>query len=414
LKYNFSSSHNLSNNGLWKLYQNKLDDKIVTPAHLLLLPTENGKTANFFSCSNIGSNTLKGSESFTKVRNFSKTYTTNLISAPNPISNKYFNIHNVYFNDNNYLNTINYGFNRQHNLISSSATTNNFSTFFDSSNNECFLDYTLSYSHNKNNSPNFFEDNKNYSPLNPLNSELRHVDSLKTLFNSEKLLSSTAFLKFLYFSSPALEINGDSDKNAISYPVYKLLNLNIGSTRFYKWDSFRNLMFLDTRGSRPSKSSLGLKTLGSKKIFSSVNNNNKILSSDQSVRQYDKIKPSVSHYNLSDGTNTLTSNLFYLNRSKPSSTLLTNFFSTKSNYSDLAVVGNTLSNRYYASDNKFPNLSTNPYVNTLDHNNMEAKNLFTSSLRNTIETKIFTKPLEVVDLLQGSREKSPESINSAY
>jgi hypothetical protein len=173
-------------------------------------------------------------------------------------------------------------------------------------------------------------------------------------------------------------------------------------------------MFLDTRGSRSIKSFLGLKTLGSKKIFSSVNSNNKILLSDQSVRQYEKIKPSVSHYNLSDGTNTLISNLFYLNKSKPSSTLLTNFFSSKSNYSDLAVVGNTFSNRYYASDNKFPNLSTNPYVNTLDHNNMESKNFLTSSSRNTIETKIFTKPLEVVDLLQGSREKSPESINSAY
>jgi hypothetical protein len=119
-------------------------------------------------------------------------------------------------------------------LISSSATTNNFLTFFDSPNNECFLDYTLSYSHNKNKSPNFFENNKNYSPLNPFDSEIQNLDSLKTLFNSGKLLNSTAFLKFLYFSSPALEINGDSDKNIVNYPVYKLLNLNIGSTRFYK------------------------------------------------------------------------------------------------------------------------------------------------------------------------------------
>jgi hypothetical protein len=387
---------------------------VVTPAHLLLLPTENGKTTNFFSCSNIGSNTLKGSESFTKVRNFSKTYTTNLISAPNPISNKYFNIHNIYFNDNNYLNTINYGFDRQHNLISSSATTNNFLTFFDNPNKNHFLNYTLSYSSERNKSPNFFEKNTNYLPISPLDTKLKHFDLLKTIFNPTKLSNSTSFLKLLYFSSPTLEINGDSDKNTVNYPIYKLLNFNIGSTKVYKWDSFRNLMFLDTRGSYSTKPVLGPKSLVSKKIFSPVSGSNKILLSDQSVRQYDKIKPTTSHYNLSDGTNTLTSNLFYLNKSKPSSTLLSNYFSTKSNYSDLAVVGNILSNRYYVSDNKFPNLSTNPYINTLDHNNMESKSILTSSLRNTTESKIFKKPLDTVDLLQGSREKSPESINSAY
>ena len=247
-----------------------------------------------------------------------------------------------------------------------------------------------------------------------MDTKLKYFYSLQTLFNTTKATNLTPFLKLLYFSSATLEINGDSDKNTINYPIYKLLNLNIGTTKLYEWDSFRNLMFLDTRGSKSVKTVLGPKMLGSKKIFSSVSNNNKILLSDQSVRQYDKIKPTTSHYNLSDGTNTLTSNLFYLNKLKPSTTLLTNFFSTKSNYSDLAVVGNTLSNRYYVADNKFPNLSTNPYVNILDHNNMESKNIITSSLRNIAESKIFVKQLDSVDLLQGSREKSPESINSAY
>jgi hypothetical protein len=150
------------------------------------------------------------------------------------MSNKYFNIHNVYFNDNNYLNTINYGFDRQHNLISSSATTNNFLTFFDNPNKNHFLNYSLSYSFNNNKTPNFFEKNTNYSPVNPLDINQKHFDLLKTLFNPGKLSKSTTFFKLLYFSSPTLEINGDSDKATVNYPVYKLLNQNIGGTRFYK------------------------------------------------------------------------------------------------------------------------------------------------------------------------------------
>jgi hypothetical protein len=64
-------------------------------------------------------------------------------SAPNV--NKYFKIHELYFTENDFLNTANYGLTRQHNLISPAATTNNFSTFFDTTSSDHLINYTLGY-----------------------------------------------------------------------------------------------------------------------------------------------------------------------------------------------------------------------------------------------------------------------------
>ena len=47
LKYNSSSDKNLNTNQLWKFYQTKKEDLIVTPAHLLTLPIDNNKVFKY-------------------------------------------------------------------------------------------------------------------------------------------------------------------------------------------------------------------------------------------------------------------------------------------------------------------------------------------------------------------------------
>ena len=58
-----------------------MSDDILTPAHLLVLPLDNQKLFNFLDFNDIGSNTLKESMAFKKVRTISKTFNTNLITV---------------------------------------------------------------------------------------------------------------------------------------------------------------------------------------------------------------------------------------------------------------------------------------------------------------------------------------------
>jgi hypothetical protein len=62
----------------------------------------------------------------------------------------------------------------------------------------------------------------------------------------------------------------------------------------------------------------------------------------------------------------------------------------------------------------YPNRSNNPMISRTDYNSMTADNTFTASNRSVVTTKVFTKNLDTVDLLQGAREKAPASINASY
>ena len=51
LKYTKSSDTNLTTNNLWKYYQNKTNDQVITPAHMLVIPSDNHKLLNFYNFS---------------------------------------------------------------------------------------------------------------------------------------------------------------------------------------------------------------------------------------------------------------------------------------------------------------------------------------------------------------------------
>ena len=195
---------------------------------------------------------------------------------------------------------------------------------------------------------------------------------------------------------------------------FKLTNLNLGKDHSYDLTKFRNTNFLQGRGSLSSKNSLLVQPTLTNKVFSSAGANSKILLSDQSVRQYEKLSSTSSNYNLSEGTNPLTSNMLLLNKTNPSSSITNNYLLSKSNHGDLAVLNHTLSSRYYMEGTHYPNSSNNPAINRIDHSTMNAESVFFDVNRNSITKKSFTKNLDTVDLLQGAREKAPASINSAY
>jgi len=53
IHYTPTSTFNSSTNFLWKMYQNETDDRIVTPAHLLLIPANMTATSTFLNFKDI-------------------------------------------------------------------------------------------------------------------------------------------------------------------------------------------------------------------------------------------------------------------------------------------------------------------------------------------------------------------------
>jgi hypothetical protein len=299
-------------------------------------------------------------------------------------------------------------------LISPSSTTNNFSTFFDFSNKEHFLTYTLGSNTINAASAQVDLNTHDFSPKTPFMLTKNVLTSLSLLELGGKDSNKNSLLNLLNFPKIASEINADSDGSVVNSPSLKLTNTNLGKHHTYNWTQFRNLNFLQGRGSSAEMSPLLKSPTVTNKVLSSAGANTKVLLSDQSVRQYTNLKPSQSNYNLSDGTNPLTSNIYLLNNTNPSATLAGNYLSNKSNNVDLAVVNHTLSSRDFLDGGHYPNRSNNPSISRLDYNSMESQNVLFDVNRSSVTKKVFTKNLDTVDLLQGAREKAPVSLNASY
>ena len=142
----------MSSNFLWRMYQNEVDDSIVTPAHLLLVPSDISGTTNFINFRDIGMSTLRASSAFSKIRNFSKAYSTQLALTPAYFTSKYQQLSSLYMDESSILPTSSFGVQRQHNVAAISALGNGFSStlldgrsftqFLDSSINTIYQPYT--------------------------------------------------------------------------------------------------------------------------------------------------------------------------------------------------------------------------------------------------------------------------------
>jgi hypothetical protein len=99
------------------------------------------------SFKDIGVDLLKASTAFKQIRASARVYTTNLVHTPSPLTSKYVKLNNLFFNENDLINSNNFGLKRQHTLTSAAATTAVSSTFLDRNSLNKFLNYNLQYNH---------------------------------------------------------------------------------------------------------------------------------------------------------------------------------------------------------------------------------------------------------------------------
>lgn len=158
LKYSTASELSLSANNVWKQYQNKSTDVVITPAHLLVLPVDNNKVFNFMNFENIGARTANESSAFSKIRTSSKTFNTNLVHTPSVFLAKYKQINALIENENKFTDSLSYGLKRQHNLTAAAATASNNANFLNGKDMESFLESNLNYSLKKHSTESFNQD----------------------------------------------------------------------------------------------------------------------------------------------------------------------------------------------------------------------------------------------------------------
>ncbi len=309
LKYNKTSSVNLNHNNLWKFYQNKNFDQIVTPAHLLLIPSDNFKFLNFLNFNDVGSNAIFESNSFKKIKMFSKVNNTNLFYNFNSFSTKYKKFISYYRTNESFLDASSYGLKRQQNFTSKLALLNNCYTFLDLNSVNHFVSYCL-------NSRFFFK--KDFSPLMEINFfnystgvEQNHTELLKfeNMINLKKKTKNVAhFINFLNYNYYLNQINNNSDKKKINYPINKLFSNYFSKSNFLnKENTFKILNKSDISFFSNQNETGNFFFNKNKNIlnYSMFSQNQNISLNDRSVRNFSNLKPTTPILNSSTDLNTL-------------------------------------------------------------------------------------------------------------
>jgi len=176
---------------------------------------------------NIGANTLQESNAFKKVRMFSKVYTSNLVHTPSTFTDKYIKLNSLYTTDNDFTTSFNYGLKRQHNLTTSLATTNTFSTFLNKTSMDKFLTHNLQLTSNPLNTMNTTDSTSNINLLTKDNKKLSfiaNVNKLSLLLQQSNNVTNDGLKLLTLYPNLNQELNDDSDKKAFHYPVRKILN----------------------------------------------------------------------------------------------------------------------------------------------------------------------------------------------
>ena len=417
LKYNTATNKTLESNNVWKFYQNKSDDSIITPAHLLVLPLDNSKLLNFMDFNTIGSSTLKESNAFKKIRMYSKVYTTNLVHTSSNFTDKYIKLNSLFFNENELTNSLSYGLKRQHNLTASTATTSIYSTFLDQKSMDKFLNFTLQQN-TTNKQTNFFDKDLNlWSKLINNRNTITSLNTISLLFNINNNEFNTKTLKVLAtYPNIIKEMGNDSDKKTTNFPLRKLFNSKlIGDSLLCK----RNQLDFTSTNALPSATLKFLsKTedytpflkesvlqeqykLGALNAF-----NQTIYPSSFSIRDYEKVLPSKSHFNISSGFNNLDSLLNESKFNNPAINEMLSFNHVKSNYLDDSF-NLKASSRAFFSLTDAPIFTKNPYLNRLSFDTMVDKSITTSYENNKVENTII-EDFDESSILLNTSESDPE------
>lgn len=399
LKYTKSSDTTLRANNLWKYYQNKTTDQVITPAHILALPMDNYKLLNFLNFNDVGANSLQEINAFKKIRMFSKTYTSNLTFVPNNYSSKYKNFSNLYINDSLFADSYLYGLKRQHNFLSSTSILNNQSTFLNMSSVNKFINFNFKNSTNIFNKSNLLNNNALFKKYNNANNQSFNSYLINT-FNNTHLNDNLFFLNnSLSYSNFISSINDDSDKPKLNYPIYKLFNNKLKKNNYYNFsnlnqlNSYSDISIVDSNNENNNFFLNISKTYKNSLIFAQ---NQSVPFSSRFIRNFVKNSHSTANYNYSTNLNTINELLINSNNNLGFNN--TSFFNShKTDWLNPLSSNRYLSSRINIDYPYSPVISNNPLITSINYDNLV-----------NVDTKDTPTPL------QGKEELVPALITNIY
>lgn len=364
LKYTSTTSKKLDSNSLWKFYQTKLDDSIISPAHLLVLPSDNSKVLNMMNFKNIGVDTLQASKAFKQIRASARIYTTNLNHNPSFFTDKYVKINNLFMNEYSLSPTNSFGIKRQHNLTSAAATTAIYSTFLDKKSLDKFVSYNLRYNLNKHSTYLFDNSVDLWSKETNQKVKVPSINVLRLLIQNNFKHNTRLIRLISNYPNITKEFGDNSDVKSSKYPLRKISKMKL-------WRA-SNSRFLNKND---VKSSLSLRRGSSRQnsYFKSHFKNSSITSKDRVIAYkfsiidpnfqlqnlYTNLDNNSSNLNLSQGLNSLDSNLNRFNFNSNYMSPYFTYLSQKSNWND-STTFNKLSSNRPIYENSSPILSNNP------------------------------------------------------
>lgn len=392
---------------------------MITPAHLLLVPSDSADTINFLNFKNIGINSLNESSAFAKIRNFTKVYNTHLVHTPSSFVSKYNKLNSLYGSEDAVLGASPFSITKQQNLLSISSIGNDLSgTLLDSGSLTQFLSSAIGIGQG--------------ARAQSATAEVT-PSSLPKLSLTRPPLDFTRFAPLLAGSStqltanqarlgayPALlgHVNSDSDKPALHHPALHtaftgLLNgVWTGSELQFSQGGLESATSHVSAhaGQTYTNATVAPRTLN-------INGTNaRILAGDQSLRSLPPMAPSSSSLNVSLGENVTVSNLSLAERVNRATTPFSNATAHAAGYADYPLVSKLAGARSFsatphpASQSAHAANSGSLEYDTGRLGTQTAAYLKTGFL--AYSTQVGKSP--VGDVFVGSREKTPKSINAAY
>lgn len=423
LKYNTSTEKTLESRDIWRFYQNKVNDSIISPAHFLVIPFDNSKLFNFMDFNDLGVDNLKESDAFKKIRLHSKVYTTNLVHTPSIFVNKYNKLSTFFINENNLTNSLNYGNRKQHNLTSNAALSSINSVLLDSNSIEKLLMSNLQLKKNNSKTYLFNDTLDTWTKVNSQDSLLSSINSLNTLFSKSNTYNSNFFQLLISYPNLLKEFGDNTDKASVKYPLNKLFNTKLFNKNLINNNNLTNALsneFTFSNSTNFIKTNLDNNASTSKEFFlNSVNKN--LTGEQQSVRFYKNFNLKNSNINLSNGLNSLDSNLTKFNSYSSTNDLLSYNLLSKLNWTDLNSFNKIASNKLYLLSPFSPIINNDPNTSRIDYDRTSNNIITTNFNQNNVtkKTSIYKGPKTTDDgakslLLVGKLEGSLPTLRSAY
>lgn len=348
LKYVPANPINLKNNNLWKFYQNKQTDHIITPAYLFLFSLDNFKIFNYFNFNDIGLNVLNESNVFKKIKIFSKFLPDFYDFSYNNFKNNYNFLKSIYFKNNLFFSSISFGSKKQQNFL---VNQNSFSSLYPNLKSvDKLFNFIFSYNIKKN-TQNFLNLNyvleNFYFNKNILNFKNSLIFNNKFLFfnnNSDKKFLNNIFLKYNFISK------NKNLSNQIFFNSHHLFNYNT----FNK----KNFYFNKNLNSR---------------ITENFSSNQYIPTNSKFIKKFINKSLLKSNFNINNHLNLLEETNFYYNRINSSFlNLYNNLKIKKINFFLLNKIG---ANKIYLDSPHSPIVSNNIFYNSLNYDNCKNTNI---------------------------------------